>query len=131
GHPLAVLDTAEDWEWWMECWQFVLDTADIHSRDRVLMAFSFGPFIGFWSAHDACVARGALVIPSGGMNTLARLDLIRSAGATCLFCTPSYALHLAEVAEQHGIETARLGIRRIVVAGEPGGSMPAIRQRLE
>lgn len=131
GRPLAVLDTAEDWRWWMECWQFVLDTAEIGSHDRVLMAFSFGPFIGFWSAHDACVARRALVIPSGGMNSLARLDLIQTTKITCLFCTPSYALHLAEVARQHGIDAAALGIRRIVVAGEPGGSIPSVRQRME
>ncbi len=131
GHPLAVLDTAEDWQWWLDCWQFVLDAADIGANDRVLMAFSFGPFIGFWSAHDACVARGSLVIPSGGMTSLARLDLIRSTEATSLFCTPSYALHMAEVAEQHGNSTETMGIRRIVVAGEPGGSMPAVRQRLE
>jgi phenylacetate-CoA ligase len=48
-----------------------------------------------------------------------------------MFCTPSYALHLAEVGAQHQIDVAALGIRRIVVAGEPGGSVPAVRQRIE
>ncbi len=49
GRPLAVLDTADDWQWWIECWQYVLDGADIQPQDCCLMAFSFGPFIGFWS----------------------------------------------------------------------------------
>jgi phenylacetate-CoA ligase len=131
GRPLAVLDTLADWTWWIDTWQFVLDAADITPQDRALMAFSFGPFIGFWSAHDAVLARGAMVIPTGAMSSVARLDLARAAHATCLFCTPSYALHLAEVAVQHQIDAAALPIRRIVVAGEPGGSIPAMRQRIE
>ena len=53
GRPLAVLDTADDWAWWINCWQFVLDAAEVAPGDRVLMAFSFGPFVGFWSAFDA------------------------------------------------------------------------------
>ncbi|MCO6453829.1 MAG: phenylacetate--CoA ligase family protein [Pirellulaceae bacterium] len=131
GRPLVVLDTADDWQWWVETWQYVLDSAEITSADRALLAFSFGPFIGFWSAHDALVARGALVIPSGGMNSAARLDLIRVSQANCLFCTPSYALHLADAAAENQLNVARLPIDRIVVAGEPGGSLPAVRQRIE
>ena len=69
GNPMAVLDTTEDWQWWMQVWQYVLDTADISSQDRCFLAFSFGPFIGFWSAHDAIVARGAMSIPGGGLST--------------------------------------------------------------
>lgn len=100
GRPLPVLDTAEDWQWWLECWQFVLDAAEVGPEDRAVLAFSFGPFIGFWSAHDAAAARGAMVIPTGGMNTLSRLELIRRTRATALFSTPSYALRLAEVAAE-------------------------------
>lgn len=131
GHPLAVLDTADDWRWWLAGWQFVLDAACIESQDRALLAFSFGPFIGFWTAHDALVERGALVIPGGGLSSLARLELAQASGATALFCTPTYALHLAEVADEHKINTAALGIRKLVVAGEPGGSIPETRRRIE
>ena len=53
GRPLVVLDTAEDWAWWLDCWQYVLDSAEVTAKDCVFMAFSFGPFIGFWSAYDA------------------------------------------------------------------------------
>lgn len=131
GRPLVVLDTAEDWNWWIATWQFVLDAVGVEAHDRVLFAFSFGPFVGFWSAFEAVAARGALVVPSGGLNTLARLDLIRSSQATVLFSTPSYVLHLAEVAREQKIDPASLGLRRIVVAGEPGGSVPSLRKRIE
>jgi phenylacetate-CoA ligase len=131
GRPLSVFDTADDWRWWLDCWQFVLEAAEITEADRVLMAFSFGPFIGFWTAYDAVTARGAMAISSGGMSTLSRLDLLARTEATALFCTPSYALHMAEVAQEHKINLAQFAVRKVVVAGEPGGSVPATRQRIE
>ncbi len=131
GKPLVVLDTKEDWDWWIQTWQFVLDSAKITSSDRIFMAFSFGPFIGFWSAFDAAVFRGALCIPSGGLSTLARLEMIQSTSANVLFCTPSYALHMAETASENQIKVGDLSVGRIVVAGEPGGSIPEIRNRIE
>lgn len=131
GRPMTVVDTADDWQWWVDGWQFVLDAAQFTPSDRALMAFSFGPFIGFWSAFDAVVARGALAIPGGGLGSLARIDFIRRAGATALFCTPTYALRLAEVAAEHSANLANLPVEKIIVAGEPGGSVPAIRDRIE
>jgi len=131
GNPMAVLDTAEDWQWWMQVWQYVLDAADVTAEDRAFLAFSFGPFIGFWSAHDALVARGVMSIPGGGLSTRSRLDLISSSQPTILFCTPTYALRMAEVAVEHGIDLTNSSVKRIVVAGEPGGSIPSIRNRIE
>jgi phenylacetate-CoA ligase len=131
GRPMPVLDTPEDWLWWIDTWQFILDAAEVGPEDRVLLAFSFGPVIRFWSAHEAAIAPGTLVIPSGGMNTLARLELLRRTRATALFCTPSYAQHLAEVAVDNQIDPASLHVRRVIVAGEPGGSIPAVRRRIE
>jgi phenylacetate-CoA ligase len=131
GRPLVVVDTAEDWAWWVDCWQYVLDAAGITPSDRALLAFSFGPFIGFWSAFDALVARGALVIPAGGLGSLARIELVRNACVTTLLATPTYALHLAEVAAEHNVNLAQLDVEKIIVAGEPGGSVPATRDRIE
>ena len=130
GRPLPVFDTADDWAWWMECWQVILDRGSVASGDRVLVASSFGPYAGFWSGFDAAVARGALAIPTGGMTSLGRLQLARSLGATVLVATPSYALHLAEVAEEHKIDLAATPVRLVIVAGEPGGSIPATRARI-
>ena len=131
GRPLVVLDTAHDWHWWTDAWQYVLDSAEITSRDRALLAFSFGPFIGFWSAFDALTTRGTLAIPGGGLSSLARIEIVRNLGASTLLCTPTYALHLAEVAAEHKINLAGLTIEKIIVAGEPGGSVPATRSRIE
>jgi phenylacetate-CoA ligase len=131
GRPLVVLDTPQDWQRWIDLWQFVLDAAEMRPGEGALLAFSFGPFIGFWTAFDALVARGCTAIPSGGMSSRARLELLRTAQATALFCTPTYALHLAEVAQQSGVDLRESGVRVIVVAGEPGGSLPMIRNRIE
>lgn len=131
GRPMIVLDTNQDWHWWMEVWQYVMDSADLVSSDRVLMAFSFGPFIGFWSAFDAAVERRAMVIPTGAMSSVARLELIQSIDATVVCCTPSYALHLADLAAEHQVDLAKTKVSRLIVAGEPGGSIPSVRERIE
>ena len=115
----------------METWQYVLDSAALNASDRVVMAFSFGPFIGFWSAFDAAVERGAMIAPTGSLSTVARIELIRSIQATIIFCTPSYALHMAEVAQQNEIDLTSSSVKKIIVAGEPGGSIPSIRQQIE
>ncbi len=131
GKPMVILDTSEDWLWWLATWQYVLDASGIQAHDRIMMAFSFGPFIGFWSAHDACLQRGCMVIPCGGMSTAARIDMIQSAKPTVLFSTPSYALHMADDAANRGINLVGSSIRQVFVAGEPGGSVPAIRTKIE
>lgn len=131
GRPLVVLDTADDWQWWIDCWQYVLDAAEVTPRDCVMMAFSFGPFIGFWSAYEAAAARGCLVLPGGGMTSASRLDLIKNSRSSVVCCTPSYALHLAEVGKGRKIDVGALGVRVLILAGEPGGSIPATRHRIE
>ena len=131
GRPLVVLDTADDWQWFVDAWQYVLDTADVTPDDRVMLAFSFGPFIGFWSAHGAAADRGCLVIPGGGMTTLQRIELLMSSHTTVVCCTPTYALRMAEVAHDRDIDLAQSAVRALIVAGEPGGSMPNVRERIE
>lgn len=131
GAPLRWLDTPESWSAQVELWAEVHRAAGVGRGDRVFFAFSFGPFIGFWMAFEAAERLGALCLPGGGLTTPARLRLILDHGATVLCCTPTYALHLAEVATQEGISLAGSRVRRIMVAGEPGGSIPATRARIE
>jgi len=130
GRPLPVWDTSADWDWWMECWSAILDRGGVQAGDRVFVASSFGPYAGFWSGFEAALSRRAMAIPSGGMSTLARLELMRGTGATVLVATPSYALHMAEVAADQKIDLAALPVRLVIVAGEPGGSIPAVRGRI-
>jgi len=130
GRPLPVHDTAADWAWWMACWKTILDRGGVTAGDRVIVASSFGPYVGFWSGFEAAIAAGAMAIPTGGMTSLARLELIRTVGGSVLLATPSYALHLAEVAAEAKIDAAALGVRLVIVAGEPGGSVAATRARI-
>lgn len=131
GVPLRWLDTPESWEWWMRCWGFVLRAAGLGPGDRVFFPFSFGLFVGFWAGFEGARALGALVIPGGGQDSAQRLAAIEALGATALCCTPSYALHLAEVARDRGIDLAGLGVRTTVHAGEPGAGIPAVRARIQ
>ena len=131
GRPLRWLDTAESWDWWQRCWQFVYRAAGVGPGDRIFFAFSFGPFIGFWSAFDAARRIGALTIPGGGLDSTLRVRLLRESQATVLVCTPSYALRLAEVARVGGADPARLGVRVTIHAGEPGASISSTRRRIE
>ncbi|MAI72863.1 MAG: CoF synthetase [Rhodopirellula sp.] len=131
GFPMTVLDTPADWAWWLNCWDYVLDAAEVEQRDVAMMAFSFGPFIGFWTANDALVRRGTTVVPGGGMTSQQRIQMIFDHRCSLLCCTPTYALHLGAVADKHDIDLTKTAIRRIIVAGEPGGSTPSVRNRLE
>jgi phenylacetate-CoA ligase len=131
GAPLRWLDTQASWEWWARCWAFVLAGAGVRPGDRVYFPFSFGLFIGFWGGFEGTRALGALAIPGGGQDSLTRLASIESLGATVLVCTPSYALHLVEIARQRGLELPKLAVRTTVHAGEPGAGIPAVRARIE
>jgi phenylacetate-CoA ligase len=72
-----------------------------------------------------------MVIPLGGMDSVQRLQTVREYRATALACTPSYALHLAHVANRHGLTDALSSVERIMCTGEPGASLPAVRDRIE
>jgi phenylacetate-CoA ligase len=99
--------------------------------DRVLFAFSFGPFLGFWMAFESAERMGCLCLPGGGLSSSARLRMMLDNEVTVLCCTPSYALRLGEVAAAEQLDLGKSKVRVIVVAGEPGGSIPATRQRIE
>jgi phenylacetate-CoA ligase len=131
GQPIRWLDTQESWDWWIRCWGFVLRAAGLTAADRVFFPFSFGLFIGFWAGFEGARALGALTIPGGGQDSPTRLAWIESLGATALVCTPSYALHLVEIARERGVDLRRLGVRTTVHAGEPGAGIPAVRARIE
>jgi len=131
GAPLRWLDTPENWEWMLESWTEILRAAGVQSGDRVYFAFSFGPFIGFWMAFESASRLGCLCIPGGGLSTAARLQTIIDLGITMLCCTPTYAMRLVEVALETNLDVSKAKLRTIIVAGEPGGSLPAVRSRLE
>jgi phenylacetate-CoA ligase len=130
--PLRWLDTAESWDWWLRIWvEHVFGNAGVTSRDRILLAFSFGPFIGFWSAFAGAERLGALVISGGAMTTEQRARAILELGVNVLLCTPTYALRLAEAAREIGLDLRISPIHTTIHAGEPGASVPATRDAIE
>ena len=131
GRPMRWLDTAANWRWWKRLWGIIYTAAGVTKHDRILFPFSFGPFIGFWSAFESATELGCLSLSAGGMTTTARLRFLLDNGCTVVCCTPTYALRMAEVAADERIDLAGSAVRKLIVAGEPGGSIPATRQRIE
>jgi len=130
GRPLRILDTAESWQWWKDVWAFIYRGAGVTAADRILFCFSFGPFVGFWSAFAGAEQLGALCLTGGAMTTTERVAAIVSLEPTVLLSTPSYALRLAEAARDEGIDLSRSTLRVSIHAGEPGASIPATRERI-
>jgi len=132
GRPLAFLDTAADWHGFYHSYARSLHAFGVRRTDMVMAAFSYGPWIGYWSGFYAAQDLGCLVYPVGGFSTEQRLDALLTYPITVLGCTPSYALFLAEAAANKGIDLARDTKLRITWhTGEPGASIPATRARIE
>lgn len=131
GQPLRWLDTAESWSWWKRCWAAIYRAAGVRAGDRLAYPFSFGPFIGFWSAFESAAELGHLVLPGGGMSTAARVRFMIDHAVTVVCCTPTYALRMAEIAAAEGITLRDSPVRALIVAGEPGGNIPGTRARIE
>lgn len=130
--PLRWLDTEESWEWWLRIWaEHVYPAAGVRPDDRIFFAFSFGPFIGFWSAFGGAERLGAMCISGGAMTSEQRVRSMLDLGSTVLMSTPTYALRLASVADEIGVDLSSAGIRRTIHAGEPGASIPATRAAIE
>ena len=132
SRPLRWLDDAESWAWWRRLWaEHVYRAAGVTSADRVFLAFSFGPFIGFWSAFGGAEQVGSLAVPGGSMTTEQRVRSLVEVGATALCSTPTYALRMIDVAREIGVDLVGSPLRVAVHAGEPGASIPATRAAIE
>jgi phenylacetate-CoA ligase len=129
--PIRWLDTSDSWRRIVDNWVQILDAAGIRQDDRFFFAFSFGPFLGFWSALEAVIRRGNFCFPGGSMSSLARLQAILDNAITVVCCTPTYAQHLGEVAREKHVDLSSSRVRLFIVAGESGGSIPATRARIE
>lgn len=129
--PVRWLDTSESWRWMVDSWQRIFEAAGATAKDRIFFPFSFGPFLGFWTAFEAASRMGCLAIPGGGQRSAARLQLIVDNQVSVLCATPTYAIRLGEIAAEEGIDLASANVRAIIVAGEPGGAIPATRSVIE
>jgi phenylacetate-CoA ligase len=131
GQPIAWLDTQESWSWLLENWKIIWRACGAKAGDVAMFPFSFGPFLGFWSAFEAAAQMGIRCLPAGGQTSLQRLQMIKRYQPEWLCCTPTYALHLVSVARREGVDLSDGPIKKIIVGGEPGGSAPEVRARIE
>lgn len=131
GRPLRCLDTPQSWQWVLGCWEQIYSLIGVRDDDVFAFPFSFGPFLGFWAAFEGAQKIGRLCLAGGGLSSEARLRMIEENSATVICCTPTYALRLAEAAAAIGMDLVNGSVRAIVVAGEPGGNVPSIRDRIE
>jgi phenylacetate-CoA ligase len=132
GQPVYQADTWQDWEWWSECWAFILWAQGYRPIDRVFLPFGYNVFVAFWAGHYAAEKIGAEVVPGGVLNTQARILKIQELRATAMMATPTYVLGMAETAkDKMGIDPASLTINKITCAGEPGASIPSTKKRMQ
>jgi phenylacetate-CoA ligase len=131
GRPLRVLDTADDWAWWRQRFAHTLAVAGVEPSDRVALAFSFGPHVQFWASKEGLQEVGAMAVGLGGMGSVQRLQTIAEVEATTVWCTPTYALRLLEVALEHRLESTLESVNKVICTGEPGASLPGVRARIE
>jgi phenylacetate-CoA ligase len=129
--PIRVLDGTKDWEWIAEMWCYGLWGFGVRPTDTVFVAFGYSTFIGFWGLHYACEKMGCLTLPGGAMTTDQRVKQLHDMGATVVCSTPTYALRMAQEAKSLGIDLANGPVERLILSGEPAGSIPATKKLIE
>jgi phenylacetate-CoA ligase len=129
GKPTPVGYTARDLETWGELMARVLAAAGLHRGDIVHVAYGYGLFTGGLGFHYGVERLGAAVIPVSGGQTRRQIMLIQDFAPNALCCTPSFALYLAEVGQQMGVNFKDTSLRVGIFGAEPWSE--AMRQEIE
>lgn len=130
GTPSYIPLTAQDLDNWVTTSARSYAASGIKPGEGIVSTYNAGPFVA-GAALGAFDRLGMCHIPVGTGNTERLMAAIRLLRPTAAVMTPSYAVHLAEWAEERGFDLRRSSVRRVLVAGEPGGGEPALRERLE
>lgn len=130
GAPVRWLDTKETWRWRGRCAAMSLSGSGITAKDIIFFPFAFGPHVAYWGIWQGAWEIGALAIAGGGWNTLQRLKSIFENHVTVVACTPTYAMRMAEVAKENGIDLRESSVRVTFHAGEPGALIPSVREKI-
>jgi phenylacetate-CoA ligase len=129
--PLRALDSRKDWAWIAEMWAYGIWGCGVRPGDTAYIAFGYGSFIGFWGLHYSMEKIGVLNVPGGAQTTETRMRQIVDFGATVVASTPTYALRLAQEAATLGIDLPGSAVQRIILSGEPAGSIPQTKALIE
>ena len=119
GKPVTGPYTANDLEQWTECMARNLYSAGVRSNDICQNAYGMGLFTGGLGFHQGATRIGCAVIPISSGMTERQVMIMQDFGSTVLFCTPTYALTIAERAEEMGVKIRDLPLRVGVFGAEP------------
>ncbi|MCW5770019.1 MAG: hypothetical protein KIT16_00185 [Rhodospirillaceae bacterium] len=132
GQPLAIPLTAYDTERYGESWTYGFWAHGIRPADSFYFAFNWGNFAGFWSCYYAARRMGCRVISGGGVDSQGHVRNIMRMRPTVLISTPTFALRLATVAKEMGVDLRDSSIRYTYHAGEPGPfALPAMKRQID
>lgn len=130
GTPVRWLDTKETWNWRGRCAAMSMCGSGITAKDIIFFPFAFGPHVAYWGIWQGAWEIGALAIAGGGWDTLQRVKSIFENKVTVVACTPTYAIRMAEVAKENGIDLRESSVRLTFHAGEPGALIPSMRNKI-
>ncbi|MBR4664407.1 MAG: phenylacetate--CoA ligase [Lentisphaeria bacterium] len=119
GKPIVVAYTQEDLEVWATAMMRSLAGAGVTKGDIMQISYGYGLFTGGLGAHYGAEKLGATVIPASGGNTERQIMLMKDFGVTGIACTPSYFVHMIEVAGKMGIDMRKLPLRLGIFGAEP------------
>jgi len=132
GRPSYVGLTPADSHGWAEMTARCLYATGLRPASRIAYAFNIGLFCGGPANLDAIQMIGAMLVPVGTGASERLVNAMLTLGVDHLTCTPSYAQYLAEyVRVNHRREPGELGVRRLMVGGEPGGGVPSVRDKIQ
>ncbi len=129
GKSTPVGYTARDVENWGELIARVLAAGGVHRGDIVHVAYGYGLFTGGLGFHYGVERLGAAVIPVSGGQTRRQIQLIQDFAPSVICCTPSFALYLAEVGQEMGVDFKDTRLRVGFFGAEPWSE--AMRQEIE
>jgi len=128
GIPYSMIDTVR----YGESWVYGFWALGIRPADSFYFAFGWGNFAGFWSAYWGARRLGCRVISGGGLDTKGHIQAIQRLKPTVLISTPTFALRMAAVAAEMGVDLTKSSIKYTYHAGEPGPTaLPAMRTEIE
>ena len=119
GKQIVVGYTKNDMELWADCFARALTAAGATEEDIVHVSYGYGLFTGGLGADGGAMRIGATAVPVSTGNTQRQLTIMRDFGSTVLCCTPSYALHIAEVLEESGLSKNDLKLKAGIFGAEP------------
>jgi phenylacetate-CoA ligase len=131
GKPLALAYTPEDLRTSARIGARAFWAAGARPDDVLLHCLSYSFYTGGLVDHESLEETGATMVPVGLGQSARLLELWGDLRPTALFSTLTYPLYLAEAAQESGLDPRMLGLRKLIVAGEPGGQLSATRARLE